>query len=585
VTNSMVSGNVGLYGGIENVQTLTLTNSTLSGNQMMGSSSGGGAIEQHQVGSAPSATILNCTIVSNTASITNHSGIWLQAGTLNIGNSIVAQNGVTNNVKIDGGMFTSLGYNLTNSGAGTPFTATTDLVNTDPLLGPLQDHGGSSWTHALLPGSPAMDRIPNGVNGCGINLTNDQRGYARPAPTNGSCDIGAYEVQFTCRARIGTGVMFDSGDAAAVQNAVDAAPSGDIVRVAGTCAGVQFRAGAWQTVYITKPLILRGGYSSMNWTASDPVATPTILDARSGGYVVVLTGGTSLLQDLFMRNSPAFDKQAADRLAVSSGSAAVTPSITLENLTLRGGSMGGVLSNNADVTLSGMQIVSNTAHSGGGVNMSLSVITVTNSTVSKNMADGWGGGISNYRSRLTLVNSTISGNQSGGLTSIDGGGALDLYGTPDVTIVNSTIVNNTAVLTNAARSGIWLENGTLNIQNSVIAGNGVTNNVKIESSATFTSQGYNLTNSSVGTPFTATTDLINTNPLLGPLHNNGGSSWTHALLPGSPALNQIPNGVNGCGTTIITDQRGWPRPFPLGGKCDIGAFEAVFKVYLPLVLK
>ncbi len=217
--------------------------------------------------------------------------------------------------------------------------------------------------------------------------------------------------------------------------------------------------------------------------------------------------------------------------------------------------------------------------------MSLSAVTVTNSTVSGNMVDGWGAGISNYRSQLTLINSTISGNASSGSTAIDGGGALDLYGAPNVTIINSTIANNTAALTNASKSGIWLENGTLNIQNSIVAGNGVTNNVKIESSAIFTSQGYNLTNSGVGTPFTMTTDLANMNPLLGPLQNNGGSSWTHALLPGSPALNQIPNGVNGCGTSIVTDQRGWPRPFPLGGNCDIGAFEAVFKIYLPLIIK
>jgi hypothetical protein len=50
-------------------------------------------------------------------------------------------------------------------------------------------------------------------------------------------------------------------------------------------------------------------------------------------------------------------------------------------------------------------------------------------------------------------------------------------------------------------------------------------------------------------------------------------------------MNQIPNGTNGCGTTITTDQRGWPRPFPPGGKCDVGAFEAVFKIYLPVVIR
>jgi hypothetical protein len=50
--------------------------------------------------------------------------------------------------------------------------------------------------------------------------------------------------------------------------------------------------------------------------------------------------------------------------------------------------------------------------------------------------------------------------------------------------------------------------------------------------------------------------MINTNPLLGPLANNGGSTKTMALFPGSPAMNKIPNGTNGCGSYVATDQRG-----------------------------
>jgi hypothetical protein len=191
---------------------------------------------------------------------------------------------------------------------------------------------------------------------------------------------------------------------------------------------------------------------------------------------------------------------------------------------------------------------------------------------------------------LALIDSTLSGNQSSTSNpALDGGGAIDQWGTsPSATIVNSTIVSNTAVTINVARSGIWLENGTLTIQNSIVAGNSVTNNVKVESSAIFTSLGYNLTNSGVGTPFTATTDLANTNPLLGPLQNNGGASWTHALLPGSPAIDRIPFGVNGCGTSLTTDQRGQPRPGTFTHLCDIGAYEAQgvhYQIYLPLVLR
>jgi len=594
VTNSLLNSNSARNcgGGIGSRSVLALINSTLSGNQTTNPSSpcGGGALDLYL---GATTTILNSTIVSNTAVITNaaKSGIWLEsdAGPLTIGNSIVAHNNGTNNVKIDGSaVFASLGYNLTNSGAGTPFTVTGDLTNTNPLLGPLQDNGGSTWTHALLPGSPAIDRIPFGTNGCGTSITTDQRSQPRPIPTGGKCDIGAYELQLACRAQIGTGATFDSGDAAAIQTAVDAAPAGDTVKVAGTCAGVQSRAGAWQTVYIAKPLTVRGGYTSINWITSDPIANPTILDARSNGRVVLLANGGALLPDLFMRDGSTFDKQAASRLAAPGGSAGVT-GITLENLTVRGGSSGGVFSNYANATLNGMQIVSNTARYGGGVRADGGTLTVINSTVSGNTASSWGGGIAEWAGTLTLINSTLSGNQApGGDTSFDGGGAMDLYGTPTVTIVNSTIVSNTAAPANVSRSGIWLESGTLNIQNSIVAGNSVASNVKVESPAIFTSQGHNLTNSGAGTPFTATTDLTNTNPLLGPLQDNGGSTWTHALLPGSPAIDRIPFGVNGCGTTLTADQRGQPRPGTFTHLCDIGAYEAQgihYQIYLPLVIK
>ena len=82
----------------------------------------------------------------------------------------------------------SNGYNLS-SDASCDFTNTGDIVNTDPLLGPLQDNTGPTFTHELLGGSPAVDA---GTNiGCPAT---DQRGIARPI--GASCDIGAYEASF-----------------------------------------------------------------------------------------------------------------------------------------------------------------------------------------------------------------------------------------------------------------------------------------------------------------------------------------------------------------------------------------------------
>ena len=69
------------------------------------------------------------------------------------------------------GAATSNGYNLSNDDGGSILTATGDRINTDPMLGPLQDNGGPTFTHALLPGSPAIDAGKNFAAG-----TTDQRG-------------------------------------------------------------------------------------------------------------------------------------------------------------------------------------------------------------------------------------------------------------------------------------------------------------------------------------------------------------------------------------------------------------------------
>jgi hypothetical protein len=69
------------------------------------------------------------------------------------------------------------------------------------------------------------------------------------------------------------------------------------------------------------------------------------------------------------------------------------------------------------------------------------------------------------------------------------------------------------------------------------------------------------------------TDLVNTDPLLQPLGDNGGPTETHALAEGSPAVDQ------GSCAGLATDQRGYPRPVDIPGVadaddgCDIGAYE------------
>ena len=98
------------------------------------------------------------------------------------------------------GTVTSIGYNLSNDDGGGFLTAMGDQINTDPMLGPLQDNGGPTFTHALLTGSPAIDAGKNFTVG-----TTDQRGsgfvrtFDNPSIANANggdgTDIGAFEVQ------------------------------------------------------------------------------------------------------------------------------------------------------------------------------------------------------------------------------------------------------------------------------------------------------------------------------------------------------------------------------------------------------
>jgi CSLREA domain-containing protein len=173
----------------------------------------------------------------------------------------------------------------------------------------------------------------------------------------------------------------------------------------------------------------------------------------------------------------------------------------------------------------------NRLYNGGGAGLAVAdggVATVTNSTFSGNVAPaGVGGGIYNFRSNLRLSASTIVANSTGLGSSVG-----------STTVLTDTIVANSASGSNC--TGIIAE-----------------------------SAGYNL-DSGTSCGFTATTDLSNTNPLLGPLAYNGGPTPTIALLPGSPAIDHGGSRATGC---PATDQRGVARP--QGPACDIGAFELV----------
>jgi hypothetical protein len=182
---------------------------------------------------------------------------------------------------------------------------------------------------------------------------------------------------------------------------------------------------------------------------------------------------------------------------------------------------------------------------------------------------------------MTLTNVTVSGNTSG-----DGGGILHTGGSTMI-LRDCTIANNT-IGAGGGPGGIRAYS-PVSMRNSIIAGNESAN---CSVGGNLTSLGYNLESADT-CGLNATGDKIDTDPLLGPLQDNGGTSvglgeptLTHALLPKSPAINA---GDPAFSPPPDYDQRGVGFPRVLYGRVDIGAYEVTVildqHVYLPLVLR
>ena len=196
-SRSTVSGNqaADAGGGIDNYQGLvSLNQTTVSGNQA--ASTGGGFVNF----AGGTIEIQNSTVVSNSAGQTG-GGLW-NAGTVRVGNSIIAQNtSATAAVDVDGSVV-SLGTNLIGVGDGSfglVNAVAGNLVGTlaapiDPGLSPLQDNGGATQSHLPLFGSAAID-----AGTLFPGTTSDQRGRARVSGENldsvARTDIGAVEFE------------------------------------------------------------------------------------------------------------------------------------------------------------------------------------------------------------------------------------------------------------------------------------------------------------------------------------------------------------------------------------------------------
>jgi hypothetical protein len=314
----------------------------------------------------------------------------------------------------------------------------------------------------------------------------------------------------------------------------------------------------------TNTAIVAGGAITILASGGKLVAEDCLFEnntARIGGAIRVseLTSGsiTVELKNSIVRGNSATSDGGA--LSVNSGSITATDTVFENNSSAGNGgaaifTKGGFTNRFENCLFEG-----NTAVNGGALRLTDTaggiIVNIFNSTLSGNSSSSAGGAISNNGGSLSIFNSTIAKNSAANLT-LGGGGIRQIIAIGPVFLENTIVANNTAPVNPDVSAAVPI----------------TANNTIIENKT-----GSNATG----------TNILNVDPLLGPLANNGGKSKTHALLPGSPAIDA---GTNLQG--LFTDQRGagffrnYDDPLTVNGMfsdgTDIGAFE--FQPSIPQVV-
>lgn len=259
-----------------------------------------------------------------------------------------------------------------------------------------------------------------------------------------------------------------------VQSAVDAANPGDVIKVAGgVYEGVLVREGLRQVVYITKSLTLRGGYTTTNWLDPDPVANPTVLDARSGGRVMVIWGPITVHVEGFRFTGGLADGLGGGYFGIPGQNPAG----------------GGVYIREATVTISNTVIANNVAAiglnqqgQGGGLYAQDANLTLLGNTIRANRsASGqghysWGGGAFIYGGTVRMERNRFLDNAAGHSGYVGEGGGLYLIGTTAATLSDNLISGNTTQSGGGEGDGAGVY---LNAANATLIQNRIVNNTML----------------------------------------------------------------------------------------------------------
>jgi len=396
-----------------------------------------------------------------------------------------------------------------------------------------------------------------------------------------------------------------------IGDAPDAAPNGACLTAGGVCTlrAAMDEAGAL------------AGADTITFSLPDPstITLATALPDIAGDLAINGPGPQSLTVE--RGESGAFRV-----FTVQSGTVAISGMTITRGFATGATAMGGGILNGGDLTVDEVELFLNQAEANGGSVLALGgaiansgTLHVSRSTLFRNTAgsqgstlsEAQGGGIANLPGgELHVVDSLIEGNFAQAASAVgapaNAKGAGMFLDSGDAFLTNVTITENVAVAHTAGASdgrggGLAEDDGGVRLTASTLTGNTAATGANLAGSEAFrlrntilahpilgancaesdqTSSGFNLA-SDASCGLTGTGDQESVNPLLEDLADNGGPTWTHALPPNSPAVDQGSSAAVGDHPALTTDQRGEPRPADLpgvtnaagGDGSDIGAFE------------
>lgn len=549
ITNTTISGNqAGTSGGIRvrySSANLTILNSTITDNHAIATGGIVGGI--HNVQEA-SITMHNTIVAGNTSNHPTYHDVW----------GDISGGGTSSN-NLLGIQHTSLPFSsvahshLTNNVNGNRVGTQTTPLNVG--LTALANNGGPTKTHAVLPNSIALN---GGNTSAASTLSTDQRGSARLV--GGIVDIGAFEYS-----SIVVSTLVDENDGNYTAGNLSLREAIQLAKSSTNDDTVEFAPGLTGTINVNDPLSIDAGFLGNLSIRGN--GTLTVSAASTENHVFVISkDSASTIESLTIRDLRITGATVA---AITTSGSWTDIDLTLERLDISDNAGAGVVySNGGALTVIHTTVARNEDY---GIQVyAAESFLVSRTSIHDN--DGVGIQISNTFD-AQVKNSTISSNVS----ALAAGGIL-LSQFASVLVVNSTIVNNTGMIT----GGIYGANYSMvELHNSIVALNvdaSGASDLALSSSWFAGTESNNIIGVDESNSFFTGNDnqfgVTAAALKLGALAYNGGPTMTHALLSGSLAID---TGSNAAASGLLYDQRGSGFDRIFNDTVDIGAVEMAFE--------